>query len=109
MKLDVRERLVLLSVLPAEGNFVTLKVVRKLRESLSFSEEEIKGYKFVYGVNQETNQNQVTWDNSIEQSKSIEIGTQAKTIIQDALKKLDEQEKLRDEHFTLCVKFLGKD
>jgi len=103
MKLDVRERLVLLSVLPAEGNFITLKVVRKLRESLSFNEEEIKLYKFVQG------NNQVTWDNSVEQSKAIEIGTQAKTIIQDTLNKLDKEEKLRDEHFTLCVKFLGKD
>lgn len=102
MKLDVRERLVLLSVLPAEGNFVTLKVVRKLRDSLSFSEEEIKEFKFVHG------NNQVTWNNTVEQSRPIEIGTQAKTIIQDALNKLDKEEKLREEHFTLCVKFLGK-
>jgi len=103
MKLDVRERLVLLAILPAEGNFVTLKVVRKLRESLSFSEEEIKQYKFVQ------KEGSVSWDDKAEQSKLVEIGTQAKIIIQDALKKLDEQQKLKDEHFTIYEKFVEKD
>jgi len=103
MKLDVRERLVLLSILPAEGNFVTLKVVRKLKDNLSFSEEEIKQYKFVQG------EGTVTWDNSVEQDKMTEIGTQAKIIIQDALKKLDGENKLREEHYTIFEKFVEKD
>ena len=102
MKLSVRERLVLLSVLPQEGNFITLKVVRKLREGLSFSEEELKQYKFVQ------DKGRVTWDDSVEQSKAIEIGTQAKIIIQDALKKLNEDKKLKDEHFTIYEKFVEK-
>ena len=102
MKLDVRERLILLSVLPAEGNFITLKVVRKLKDDLSFSEEEIKQYKFVQ------KENQVTWNDKVEQEKLVTIGTQAKIIIQDALKKLDEDKKLRDEHFTIFEKFVEK-
>ena len=100
MKLDVRERLVVLSVLPIEGNFLTLKVVRKLKESLSFSEEEFKLYKFVQ------NEDTVTWDDKAEQVKPIEIGAQGKTIIQDALKKLDEQKKLKDEHYSIYAKFV---
>lgn len=99
MKLDVRERLVVLSVLPIEGNFITLKVVRKLKESLSFSEEEIKLYKFVQS------EDTVTWDDEAEQVKLIQIGAQGKTIIQDALKKLDEQKKLKDEHYSIYEKF----
>jgi len=100
MKLDVRERLILLSILPAEGNFITLKVVRKLKEDLSFSEEEIKQYKFVQ------KEDQVTWDDKVEQSKLVTIGTQGKIIIQDALKKLDEDKKLREEHYTIYEKFV---
>ena len=100
VKLDVRERLVLLSVLPQEGNFITLKVVRTLREGLSFSEEELKQYKFVQG------EGTVTWDNSVEQSKEIEIGEKAMDIIKEALKKLNEDKKLRDEHFTIYQKFV---
>ena len=100
MKLDVRERLVLLSVLPQEGNFITLKVVRKLREGLSFSEEELKQYNFVQG------EGTVTWDDKVEQSKEIEIGEKAMDIIKEALKKLNEDKKLKDEHFSIYEKFI---
>jgi len=40
MKLSVFERMILLNTLPAEGDLTTLKIVRGLRESLSFTEEE---------------------------------------------------------------------
>ena len=101
MNLSVKERLILLSILPQEGNFITLKVVRKLREALSFSEEEIKKYKFVQSGSQ------VTWDNTIEQGKEIEIGEKATDIITETLKKLDEQKKLKDEYFSVCEKFIN--
>ncbi|KKL25025.1 hypothetical protein LCGC14_2409420, partial [marine sediment metagenome] len=46
MKLTIPERLVLVTILPAEGDYTTLKLVRKLRESLSFTEEEHKELNF---------------------------------------------------------------
>jgi len=46
-KLTLGDRFAVLSVLPAEGNFATLKMVRKLREQLSLTESEIKEYKVV--------------------------------------------------------------
>ncbi len=48
MKLNMVERLRLLEILPTEGNRMNLKIVRKLRETLSFSEAEIKGVAAVY-------------------------------------------------------------
>ena len=44
MELRIGERLILLGILPNEGNFITLKVVRKLQEELSFSEADFKEY-----------------------------------------------------------------
>lgn len=40
------ERFVLLSNLPKDGDLVTFKILRKLRETLSPSEAEIKEYSF---------------------------------------------------------------
>ncbi|KKL86544.1 hypothetical protein LCGC14_1943690 [marine sediment metagenome] len=100
MQLGIRDRLTLLTLFPVEGNFITLKIVRELRESLSFTEEEIKQYKFVQTGNQ------VTWNDKQWEFKDIEIGEKASEIISEALKKLDEEKKLRDEHFTLYVKFV---
>ena len=101
MNLQVGERLVLLSILPQEGDFTTLKIVRGLRESLSFSEEEHK----TYGFKQEDNM--VFWATEKDTPKDVPIGEKATDIIVDALKKLNDNKKLRNEHFTLYEKFVG--
>lgn len=48
MELTIIERLKLLEVLPKEGDLLTLKILRKLRESLSFSEDELTAFDTVY-------------------------------------------------------------
>jgi len=102
MELTVAERLVLLSVLPEQGDFTTLKVIRAFRESLSFSEEEHKEYKFVQeGM-------QVRWNDKADQNKEIEIGEKANDIVVLALSKLNEEKKLKMEHFVLYEKFIEK-
>jgi len=45
MKLNILERTRLLEALPAQENILTLKILRKLRETLSFSEEELKVFE----------------------------------------------------------------
>ena len=45
-KLTMAERFVLLNNIPVEGDLVTFKILRKLRETLSPSEAEIKEYGF---------------------------------------------------------------
>ena len=42
--LTLSDRFAILGILPAEGNFATLKIVRKLREQMSLTEAEIKKY-----------------------------------------------------------------
>ncbi len=102
MLLTVRERLILLSILPQEGDFLTLKVLRKLQEDLSFTEEEHAKYKFVQS------DNKVTWDDTVEQGKEIELGRKANDIIVLALSRMNEQKKLRMEHFDLYSRFIGE-
>ena len=46
MELSTWERLRLLSLLPQKGTFVTMKVVHKLQQSLSFTEKEIADLQF---------------------------------------------------------------
>ena len=57
MKLKIIERITLLDILPKEGNFNTLKTLRKLKENISLSEEE------VIGINVVQDGNRITWDN----------------------------------------------
>lgn len=132
MRLEVLERLALLSVLPKEGDFLTLKLVRKLRESLAFSEVEIESIKFnlrwkcprcqkelaspeamecpdcdIYM----TNIGQMTWD--IEKAKSvvkdIHLGNKMLALCTLTLRKLSDEQKLTEQHMSLYEKFVEAD
>jgi hypothetical protein len=102
MELNVIERLILLNILPKEGNFTTLKIVRKLREGLSFTEEEHRVLNFV------SENGNMAWQKAGDTPVSIYIGEIGENIIKDLLLKLDKEEKLTEQHASLYVKFIGE-
>ena len=100
MKLSVNDRLILLGVIPLQGDFTTLKIVRDMRDELSFSEEEHKILK----IRQEGEM--MFWEEGLE-DKEINFGEKATDIIVDAFKKLNDQKKLRIEQMELYERFVG--
>jgi hypothetical protein len=84
MKLNVPERLALLSVLDPtiQGNLVTLRVVRDLQRELSFSEDEIRDSGLKTMENGGT-----SWQRDI--MKDVLIGDAARGVILAQFKKLD--------------------
>ena len=93
--------MMLLNILPGEGDFTTLKIVRKMREDLSFSEEEHKALEFKQEA--ET----VKWKQDADIERDVNFGEKATDIIVDVLKKLNGEAKLTDQHFGLYEKFVG--
>ena len=102
MKLTVIERLTLLQILPQEGNFLTIKVVRDLTSVLAMNEKEFKEFEI-----KQTGE-QVTWNLKGNQERAVEIGEKATDIIVEALKRLDEQKKLEQRHLSLYEKFVDR-
>lgn len=104
MELTVAERLVLANVLPAEGNFTTLRLVRKLREDLSFDDKEHKELEFVQAGDK------ISWNPVKAETlmKDVEVGEIMTETIKEALKKLNDEKKLKDEHISLYEKFIGE-
>jgi hypothetical protein len=100
MKLNLLERIMILNVLPKESNFITLRIVKDLEKSLSFTEEEIKEYS----IKQE-GQN-INWNIEGNVEKEIQIGEKATDIIVESLKKLNEQNKLTMQFFSTYDKFI---
>jgi hypothetical protein len=103
MKLSVLERITLLGVLPEQGDFVTLKIVRKLRESLAFDEVEIAALKI-----QQTD-GRIMWDASADTNKDVLIGEKATDIVCECLQKLDKEKKLEERHYSLYEQFVMKE
>lgn len=102
MKLNIKERIILLNIMPEENNFITLKIIRKLKENLSFSEKELKEFEIKINTN-----NSVTWNVKKEQDKEIDIGEKATDIIIEALMELDKNKKLTEQHISLYEKFVN--
>jgi hypothetical protein len=102
MELTVKERLILQSMLPKEANFTTLKLMRKLREALSFDEEEHKKLQFVQQGER------LQWNMEAEQNllKDVQIGDMMNEMIVSELKKMDKDGKLTEDHLSLYEKFV---
>ncbi len=121
MKLSVVERINLLNVLPVSGDYTSLKLLRKLRESLSFNEDELKELEFrkklmcpkcqlvVFSPSPmicETCHTQMEFTGDViwkhkDIIKDIHAGEFTERIITDTLKMLDKNKVMPDELVSL--------
>jgi hypothetical protein len=97
MQLTVGDRIVLLDLLPREGSFLTMKIIRQLRDALYFSEEELAEF----GLKQDGAAFNWTSDRAVE----IAIGPKAREVVAGALQALDAAGKITDREFTLYERF----
>lgn len=99
VELTVLERLVLLNLLPEQGDLTTIRIIARLREELSFTEEEHAALKFRH------EDNRTVWNEDAKVVRTFEFGPKTATTIIKALEDLSKQKGLRVEHLTLCDKF----
>ena len=118
MQLTVLERILLLNLLPKEGNVITLRVVRKVREALSFSDEEQAALDFrhegeaVHGQEElpaaerkRVPEGQIVWNQKAEPAKEFRFGETALKLIRKELTRLDTDGKLNEPMVPLYDKF----
>jgi len=101
MKLTVHERLIVPTLLPDKEDFLTLRILRKLKEDLSFTEEEHKKFKI------KVEGQQIFWDPK-SPAKDIEFGDIATKLITEKLKSMNEKKELTNDHISLYEKFVEK-
>jgi len=102
MKIGIQDRIVLLNILPAEGDITTLRIIRKLKEDLGFTEKELKDNEI------NSAEGKITWKPS-GYEKEITIGEKATDVIKDELTKLSKEKKLQEMHLNVYDLFVGKD
>lgn len=101
MLFNTFDRLILLNILPAEGDITAIRIVHQLRLDLSFSEAEHAALAFETGAD-----GLVRWKTDADVPKEIEIGPKAHAIIAATLEKLNEQKKLMEQHLALYERFV---
>lgn len=101
MKLTISERLILLEMLPKEGDYASLKECHKAKLILGFTNEEIKAY----GITQADNQ--VKWTTAGNSYMAdLPLSEWITTTIQDALRKKNKDKKLQEREYALYEKFI---
>ena len=96
MKLTILERLLLGGILPNQGSLTTLKLIRILREDLSFSVDEHQKYEL------REEDGKIKWNPEfINETKDIEINDVTKSIIKKQLRQMDKEETLTENHVSL--------
>ncbi len=99
MELGVGDRIVLLSILPSEGDLSTVRIVHEMKQALSFSEEEHESLQL------KVEGDKVTWGGG-DGVKEISIGPRAHTLIAETLERLDKEEKITEDHLGLWERFV---
>ena len=101
MELNVKQRLMLLNVVPVEGVRMTdLRIAQELRLKLGFSEEDQKHFGFWYD-----DEKRLRWKPEADVPVDIKIGPRAQVLIVDTLKQLDEDKKLTEDHIDIWELF----
>jgi len=83
MKLSIKERLILLNILPAQETYANLRIVQELKNELGFSEQDYAYLELV------EDNGDVSWNPDRKVEKDIRIGIAAFEVIKKAFRKLD--------------------
>jgi hypothetical protein len=109
VELSVNERYGLMSILPAEGNIVNLRLIRDLQMALAFSDDEITKYDVTL-IPQANGAQGIMWnrEKAEGQLKEIPIGSNTLSIVTERLRKLNEERKLTIQLIDLYERFIEK-
>jgi len=100
-KFAIKDRLLIFAILPKEGDILTLKAVKSLREELAFTKEE----KVKFDITFDKEMGKYTWNEEKPYEKDLEITDEQSQLISSELESLNRQKKLRIEHIDLYERF----
>ena len=103
MELSVFDRVMLLNILPESGDILTLRIVRKLREELSFTEAELAEFELTH------NDGYVQWNKEKVRSKNVEFGAKAKKMVRDALTEKSKNKQLTEQYVEIFDRFVDEE
>jgi hypothetical protein len=97
MKLNIKERLMMLELLPEKGALLTMTNKRNIIKKVDFSSEEIETFEI------KQNEKGITWKNE-EKSKDVDFNSEELKLLKDSVDELDKNNSITDAIFDLCVK-----
>ena len=102
MKLEVHERFALLALLPKEGTYEALGAIRRARETISFTSDEVEFYEI------KTVDGKIEWSTAkaTEQIAEIPIEKYIMGILRTELSDISSKKKLTEAQMSIFDKFV---
>ena len=107
MKLDVHERIALMSLLPAKGDYAALKTLRRAKEMLSFTPEEMAFYEVINQVGAD-GKPQVKWsaEKASQKIKDCPVDEWTTNLVRDKLAEMNKKRELTEQFMSIYEKFV---
>ena len=99
VNLNVKDRLVVIALLPANGKLTEMVDVMDLVKKIKFSEEERKDIEY------NEKDGKIQWNLDKDAGRDFDISVDQIKIIQNSIKKLDEEGKIDLHLLDTCLKF----
>jgi hypothetical protein len=108
MVLEVHERLALLSLLPTKGDYAALKTIRRAKEMISFTAEELAFYEIANAINPVNGKPQAHWNTkkASEVVKDIPVDEYITNLVRDKLSEMNKKGELTEDFMSLYDKFV---
>lgn len=97
MKLNIKERLMMLELLPEKGALLTMTNKRNIIKKVDFSSEEIETFEI------KQTEKGITWKNE-EKPKDVDFNSEELKLLKDSVDELDKNNAITDYLFDLCIK-----
>ncbi len=98
MKLEVKDRLLIRSVLPQEGSLLEQTVARDIDTKIAFSQKELLDIKL------KQQDERIVWDQAVDRSIEVEFTDAEIGMLKECVEKLDKDKKVTLDNIDLCVK-----
>ena len=103
MEFSILDRVVLLNLMPAQGDVYSLKLIREFKEALSFSEEE----QTELNLRPSPDGKGVAWDDGAAvQPKRVTVGNRTHMLLEERFHELDLSKQLGIEALDLYERFI---
>lgn len=98
MKLDLKDRIILMNVLPAQGTIKEIANVIECNKLLAITEAESKDYGY------HNDGQQATWNPDIDTTKEIKLKHEHVSLLKKEIERLDSEEKVNRGQYETFVK-----
>jgi len=107
MKLELHERFVLLTLLPKEGDYAALKTIRRAKEMLNPTPQEVEAFEIVQTTGTD-GKPVLNWNaqKASEAVKDCPVDEYTMNLIRDELAKLNKTKKLTEQYLSVYDKFV---